>query len=357
MRASPERVRVDRTGPRYTRFVSVDDRFDELIGSITGFHRTWVVYLGLELGYLAALRAAGPRGLTRAELAAATATAPGPLADWLRAAHAFELVTLDGERAAIDEEIAVVLLDEDRPEHLGGQVAKAVISSMDWEALPGFLRTGVPVPSRPDRYRRSIERLTLQDIAVFFVEVLGSMPELTARLAMGGRVLDVHCGGGRWLVAMAKRFPRLELVGVEAQADSVARAVENVRDAGLAARIAIESGEPRAYARTGEFTLAYLQFALHDVADPAGTLAAAWRALAPGGRLLVLDWCLPSDPEDDRTPLGQLMWGAQLDQAMAGWSFHSREGFLELFAAAGIPAPAAIELPSGATAFTVERPA
>ena len=30
--------------------------------------------------------------------------------------------------------------------------------------------------------------------------------------------------------------------------------------------------------------------------DPAAALAAAWRALRPGGRLLVLGWCLPSEP-------------------------------------------------------------
>ena len=69
------------------------------------------------------------------------------------------------------------------------------------------------------------------------------------------------------------------------------------------------------------------------------------------------DWCLPSTPEEDRTPLGEMLWGAQLDQRMAGWSFHSREGFLAIFAAAGIPTPSVTELPSGATVFAVDRPA
>ncbi len=46
-----------------------DDRFDDLIESLGGFHRTWLVYLGLELGLFAAIRAAGQAGITPADLA------------------------------------------------------------------------------------------------------------------------------------------------------------------------------------------------------------------------------------------------------------------------------------------------
>src|SRR5206468_12121867 len=50
----------------------LDDRFDDLIGSLGGFHRTWLVYLGIELGLCAALRTAGSTGLTIEALAAET---------------------------------------------------------------------------------------------------------------------------------------------------------------------------------------------------------------------------------------------------------------------------------------------
>ena len=69
--------------------------------------------------------------------------------------------------------------------------------------MEDFFRTGQPITERPDRYRMAIERLTRQDIAVFFQEVLAAMPQLVADLSRGGRVVDIHCGGGRWLVAMA----------------------------------------------------------------------------------------------------------------------------------------------------------
>lgn len=337
--------------------MSVDDRFDELIGAITGFYRTWVVYVGLELGYLAALRGAGRRGMTAEELAEATGAPVDPLREWLRAAHAYELVEIDEDRAIVDEDSAVVLLDEQRPEYFGGQFVSTVVASMDWERMTDFFRTGVPLPSRPERYRRSIERLTVQDIAVFFVEVLGQMPGLTATLAVGGRVVDVHCGGGRWLLAMARRFHRISLVGVEPYPDSAARATEGVRSSGLEDRIAIENVAIAGMGHAGEFDLAYLQFALHDLPDPEAALAAAWASVKVGGRLVILDWCLPSNVDEDQTALGQLMWGAQLDQILSGWRLRTREDFFELFRRAGLPEPSQAELPSGATTFIVRRTA
>ena len=33
--------------------MALDDRFDDLIASLGGFHRSWLVYLGIELGLFA----------------------------------------------------------------------------------------------------------------------------------------------------------------------------------------------------------------------------------------------------------------------------------------------------------------
>ena len=38
----------------------LDERFDDLVASLAGFHQAWLVYLGLELGLVAELRAIGP---------------------------------------------------------------------------------------------------------------------------------------------------------------------------------------------------------------------------------------------------------------------------------------------------------
>ena len=192
-------------------------------------------------------------------------------------------------------------------------------------------------PSGPDRYRASIERLTVQDIAVFFGEALAALPQLVADLSRGGRVVDVHCGGGRWLIAMARRFPGLELVGVEFEPDSVIRATANVAAAGLSDRIEIHQADVRKPDKVAAYDLAYFQYALHQLPDPVGSLRAAWQALRPEGWLLVLDWPLPSDLDEFRTRHGELIAGVQLDELYQGTALVTRERFIAWFAEAGLP--------------------
>jgi SAM-dependent methyltransferase len=331
------------------------ERSDELATSLGGFYSCWVAYIGLELGLFGSLKAAGRAGLSAADLAGAAHCAPAPIAVWVRAAHATELVELDGDRAWLDPDMATVLLDEDRPEFLGGQVVSAVVSTLDYDRMLEFFRTGNPIPERPPRFHRAIERVTVQDIAVFFQEGLAALPALTDELSRGIDVLDVACGGGRWLTAVARRFTRTRLVGVEFEPDSVARAMRHVTKSGLDDRIRIEAREVADMTFDREFGLVYLQDALHELPDPVAGLRQSWAAVAPGGRLVVLDWCLPSDPDDDRTLQDQLLWGIQLDELYQGTRMLTLEEFVELHAAAGVPTPTVAELPSGATMFVVER--
>lgn len=334
-----------------------DDRFDDLIASLGGFHRTWLVYLGLELGLFAAIRAAGAAGVSPRDLASSTGTHLPAVETWAWAADAHELTVLEDGRLTMDADVAAMLLDGERADHLGGQFVHAVTASMDWGGMAAFFRTGQPITDRPDRYRAAIERLTRQDIAVFFQEVLAALPQLVADLSRGGRVVDVHCGGGRWLVAMARRFPELSLVGVEFEPDSVARARATIEAEGLADRIEIREGKATQPGSDASYDLAYFQYALHQLPDAEAVLRAAWAAIRPGGRILVLDWPLPSEPEEFRTRHGELIAGVQLDELYQGTALATRDQFLAWFEAAGLPAPSVIDLPSGATAFLAERTA
>jgi len=335
--------------------MGLDERSDDLIASLAGFYRTWLVYLGLELGFFHVLRTAGEGGLAVAEVAARTSTQPRAVATWAWAADAHGLVAMDGEAVRVDPETAAILLDEGRSAYLGGQFAHSVVASLDWERMTEFFRSGIPVASRPDRYRTSIEQLTRQDVAVFFTEGLAALPNLVSKLVAGGRVLDVHCGGGRWLVAMAQRFPELTLVGIEAEADSIGRARQLVEDAGLAERIRIEHVARTEVTRPGRFDLTYYQYALHALPDPPASLRASWEALEPGGSLIVLDWLLPTDPEEARTLHGELIAGVHLDEVFMGAGLRDLATYRRWFAEAGTPEPGVIELPSGATFFVLDR--
>jgi SAM-dependent methyltransferase len=333
-----------------------DDRFEELAASVGGFYRSWVIYLGLELGLFERIRAAGPGGLTAADLAAAAGCRPDPIGAWVRAAHAGDLIELREGRATVPDDVAAVLLDDTHPEYLGGQFVVAVVSSLDYVGLTDFFRTGRPIPERPPRFHRAIEAVTVQDIAVFFQEGLAELPDLVVDLTRGGRVLDVACGGGRWLIAIARRFPATQLVGVEYEPDSVERATRRVKEAGLGDRIRVEARTIPDMPFRSEFDLVYLQDALHELPDPVASLAAAWAAVAPGGLLVVLEWCLPEDPAESQSLQAELLWGIQIDELYQGTRMYTHKGYDGLFAAATVPAPTIVELRSGASLFIVRRP-
>lgn len=333
----------------------IDDRFDDLVASLGGFYRTWYVYVGLELGLLQRLRDAGPDGLTADELAQRSGTEPRLVADWAWGADAHDLVTVENGRITVPDDIADVLLHADRSEYLGGQFLHAAVGSLDFGSLLDVFRSGQAVSSRPDRYRVAIERLTVQDISVFFQEALASLPELVQDLRPGTTVIDVHCGGGRWLIAMARRFPGTRLVGIEFEPDSVVRARANVAAAVLTDRIAVERKDLSDIGHHGEASLVYFQYALHQLPDAPAALRAAWDAVGSGGWLVALDWYVPSDPDELRTRHGELIAGMQLDELVQGTRLVSRNEALLWFEDAGLPTPELLDLPSGATAIVARR--
>jgi SAM-dependent methyltransferase len=334
----------------------LDDRFEDLVISLGGFYRTWYIYAGLELGFLATLREAGEAGMSIAELAGRTATEPQLVARWAWGADAHDLVELVDDRLVALDDVAAILLDADRAEYLGGQFLHAAIGSLDFADLATVMRTGMPLAARPDRYRVAIERLTVQDVGVFFQEVLAALPQLVVDLAPGTRILDVHCGGGRWLIAMARRFPGTRLIGVEFEPDSRSRAIANVAAATLADQITIEQGDVTTVGHDHEMQLVYFQYALHQLSDPAAALRSAWAAVRSGGWLVVLDWYLPTDPEELRTRHAELLAGVQLDELLHGSRLVTRQEALGWFHEAGLPAPELVDLPSGASAIVARRP-
>lgn len=333
----------------------LDDRFDDIVVSLGGFYRTWFACAGLELGLFQQLREAGSQGMTEDELGRRTGTEPELVGRWAWGAYAHDLVEIDEGRILLAEDVAQVLLDADRPEYLGGQLQFAALASLDYGVLPDVFRTGHALAARPDRYRAAIERLTLQDVGVFFQEVLASLPQLVLDLRPGTRIMDVHCGGGRWLIAMARRFPGTILTGVEFDRDWVIRARANVAAAGLSDRIRIEDAELTAVGHAGNADLVYFQHALHRLSGPAEVLRSAWAAVRTGGWLVALDWYLPSDPDDVRTHLGELLAGMQLDELVGGTRLVTGSEALGWFADAGLPTPELIDLPSGASAIVARR--
>lgn len=116
-------------------------------------------------------------------------------------------------------------------------------------------------------------------------------PELfLARLAIaaGSTVADLGAGPGFFTEALADR------VGAEGRVlalDVSEEMVEVLRSRPLPSQVEVrQSEENRLPVEDGTVDLALLAFVLHELHDPARFLAEVRRILAPGGRLVVLEW-------------------------------------------------------------------
>ena len=87
----------------------------------------------------------------------------------------------------------------------------------DYRDYVGHFRAGTsrPYPKHGERFMREIAEALKTLPRIFLDLVLPNLPGLNARLAGGGRVLDVGCGGGWGVVQIAERFPETTCVGID----------------------------------------------------------------------------------------------------------------------------------------------
>lgn len=147
---------------------------------------------------------------------------------------------------------------------------------------------GVPYSEFPRFHEVMAEESSQTVVAALEPHILPLVPGLTSKLEAGIDVLDVGCGSGRAMIALAERFPNSSFAGYDFSEEGIARARAEAGSKGLK-NIRFDVRDAANIGETATYDLITSFDAIHDQADPAGMLASIAQALRPHGVYLIQD--------------------------------------------------------------------
>lgn len=271
-----------------------------------------MAYVGVKTGLFRAMQGQG--AMRPEQLAKATGLQPRYVEEWLKGMASAGYLDYDAAREAfsLSEENAFFLASDGTDHFVGGLFGMVPPLLRVAPDVAEAFRKGGGVPFG-DFGADCVEALDLinrgQYESRFADYWLKALPDVSQRLAAGGRVLDVGCGSGRVCAALAKAFPKAEVVGIDPDADSVARAKAAAPTARF--QIATTSGF-----KDGPFDLVTLCDVLHDLPEPLATLREIRALLKPDGVLFIVEPKAADRLEENRNAVATTFYGFSLFHCM-----------------------------------------
>ena len=209
----------------------------------------------------------------------------------------------------LPEEHAAFLTDNGEYNFASGMQFVPILAQVE-DKLVECVKNGGGVPySEYPRFHEVMASESAQTVvAALEPHILPLVPGLVEKLEGGIDVLDVGCGSGQAMIALARRFPNSSFAGYDFSVEGIQRARSEARSLGLA-NVRFEVRDAAAIGETGKYDLITSFDAIHDQADPAGMLASINQALRPNGVYLVQDIAGSSSLEKN------------LDQLAAPWLY------------------------------------
>ncbi|MDO8485285.1 MAG: methyltransferase domain-containing protein [Candidatus Limnocylindrales bacterium] len=275
---------------------------DALVGRLfeasIGMFDIMSVYLGDQLGLYRALHDGGPA--TAGELAARGRIDERYAREWLEQQAATGILEVDDVAAAAEERRYRLpdahvepLLNPDSPYSIAPLSRSVVACAKVIPQLMEAYRSGGGV-AWSDYGADMIEaqgdfnRPWL--VGSFGTELLPAIPGIHERLVADppARIADVACGVGWAALAIARAYPNVRVDGFDLDESSIELARQNARDAGLRDRVTFQTRDV-AEAEAGQYDLAVIIEAVHDMTQPVGVLSSVRRMLRPDGVALIAD--------------------------------------------------------------------
>jgi SAM-dependent methyltransferase len=156
---------------------------------------------------------------------------------------------------------------------------------------------------------------TVFDAALIDV-ILPLVDGLVERLGAGVEVADLGCGSGHAINLMARAFPASRFTGIDFSDEAVAAGVQEAARLGLT-NATFENHDLPALDKPETYDVITVFDAIHDQAQPARVLENIYRALRPGGVLLMVDIKASSRLEDNvGVPLSTFLYTVSVMHCM-----------------------------------------
>jgi 2-polyprenyl-3-methyl-5-hydroxy-6-metoxy-1,4-benzoquinol methylase len=272
---------------------------ERLYGAGLGALEVMSVYLGDRLGLYRALREGGP--LNPAELAARAGIDRRYAREWLEQQAASDILEVDDVAAApedrrfkLPEAYGEALLDLDSPYSIAPLGRSIVACASVLPQLMEAYRAGSGVAWStygPDMIQAQGDLNRPWLVNSLGTRLLPAIPDIHARLIADppARVADVACGVGWAAISIARAYPKARVDGFDLDESSIELAQQNALAAGVDDRVTFAVRDAADPLAAGQYDLAVIIEAVHDLARPVEVLSAVRRMLRPDGIALVAD--------------------------------------------------------------------
>jgi 2-polyprenyl-3-methyl-5-hydroxy-6-metoxy-1,4-benzoquinol methylase len=274
-----------------------------MVAALDGASLTILISVGHQTGLLDTM--AGLPPATSAEIAEAAGLNERYVREWLGGMTTGHIVDYDAENETYS-----------LPGHRAGVLTRAagahnlavmaqfvpLLGEVEQKVIGCFRQGGgLPYSEFPRFHALMAETSGAVFDAALVDVVLPLVDGLPERLRSGAAVADFGCGSGHAINVMARAFPASRFTGLDFSDEAIAAGVTEAARLGLG-NANFEShnlAEPDMAAKKEVYDVITVFDAIHDQAQPARVLENIYRALRPGGVLLMADVKASSRLEDN----------------------------------------------------------
>ncbi len=156
----------------------------------------------------------------------------------------------------------------------------------------------------------------------------------------GGLAVDLGCGNGWYLRALAQRCNHLRCLGIDGFAENIKQARQHTQQVGLQDRVSFVTGDLLELELNEPADLMAMNRALHHVWEQGLDRLLPWMQhnLKPGGYVVIWEPAWPADPLVLRQPDYRNMAFQNLSEHVQGNHFLKPEEICDAFYSVGMPA-------------------